>query len=83
MEGSLADGQIVNGTPKSFLPVGVRIGGRLADVVYYGAAPGQVAGMFQVNARLPLDTPRGTTVPVQLLVGNTTSQTNVFLATRP
>lgn len=83
MEGTLADGSVVLGTPKPLLPVGVRIGGRVADVTYAGAAPGLVAGMLQVNARVPADTPRGTTVPVQIIVGNATSQTNVFLATRP
>jgi uncharacterized protein (TIGR03437 family) len=83
MEGNLADGRIVTGTPKPFLPVGVRIGGRVADVTYAGAAPGLVAGMLQVNARVPADTPTGSMVPVQILIGNATSQANVFLATRP
>ena len=83
MEGTLPDGRIVQGTPKPLLPVGVRIGGRIADVTYQGAAPGLVAGMLQVNARIPEDTPRGTMVPVQITVGATTSQTNVFVATKP
>jgi uncharacterized protein (TIGR03437 family) len=83
MEGTQVDGQLVLGTPKPLLPVGVRIGGRVADVIYAGAAPGLVGGMLQVNARVPADTPRGTTVPVQLIVGTATSQPNVFLATRP
>jgi uncharacterized protein (TIGR03437 family) len=83
MEGTVADGRIVTGTPKPLLPVGVRIGGRVADVTYAGAAPSLVAGMLQVNARIPADTPRGTMVPVQILIGSATSQANVFLATRP
>lgn len=83
MEDALVDGRIVTGIPKPLLPVGVRIGGRVADVLYAGAAPGLVAGMVQVNARIPGDTPRGTTIPVQIIVGNATSQTNVFVATRP
>ena len=83
MEGTLPDGRIVLGTPKPLLPVGVRIGGRVADVTYAGAAPGLIGGMLQVNARIPADTPRGTTVPVQVLIGTATSQANVFLATRP
>lgn len=68
--------------PRPLLPIGVRIGGRVADVVYAGAAPSLVAGMIQVNARIPADTPRGTTVSVQILVGNATSQANVVLSTR-
>ena len=50
---------------------------------YAGAAPGQVAGMLQVNAVIPADTPRGTTVPVQITIGSATSQANVFVATKP
>jgi uncharacterized protein (TIGR03437 family) len=69
--------------PRPLLPVGVRIGGRVADVTYAGAAPEQVAGMLQVNVRIPADTPRGTTVPVQITVGASTSQANVLLAIRP
>ena len=79
------DGRRVTETPypRPLLPVGVRIGGRVADLTYAGAAPGLVAGMLQVNARIPADTPRGTNVPVQIIIGTATSQQNVFLATRP
>jgi uncharacterized protein (TIGR03437 family) len=79
------DGRRVTDTPfpRPLLPVGVRIGGRVADVTYAGAAPGLVAGMLQVNARVPADTPRGTNVPVQIIIGTATSQQNVFLSTRP
>lgn len=79
------DGRVVTDTPfpRPLLPVGVRIGGRVADVTYAGAAPGQVAGMIQVNARIPADTPTGTPVPIQIIVGSATSQANVFLSMRP
>jgi uncharacterized protein (TIGR03437 family) len=79
------DGRRVTETPfpRPLLPVGVRIGGRVADVTYAGAAPGLVAGMLQVNARVPTDTPRGTNVPVQIIIGTATSQQNVFVATKP
>jgi uncharacterized protein (TIGR03437 family) len=79
------DGHRVTETPfpRPLLPVGVRIGGRVADVTYAGAAPGLVAGMLQVNARIPTDTPRGTNVPVQIIIGTATSQQNVFVATKP
>ena len=85
MDRQVFDGRLVTDAPfpRPILPVGVRIGGRVADVTYSGAAPGQVAGMLQVNARIPSDTPRGTTVPVQIIVGTMTSQPNVILATRP
>ena len=85
MDRQVFDGRIVSDMPfpRPLLPVGVRIGGRIADVTYAGAAPGQVAGLIQVNARIPADTPRGATIPVQLTIGSATSQGNVFLATRP
>ena len=35
--------------PKPVLPVAVRIGGLTAEVLYAGAAPGLVAGVFQVS----------------------------------
>jgi uncharacterized protein (TIGR03437 family) len=35
------------------LPVSVTIGGQAAQVLYAGAAPGQVAGVLQINAVVP------------------------------
>jgi uncharacterized protein (TIGR03437 family) len=85
MDLPMTDGRLVVGAPfpRPLLPVGVRIGGRVADVLYYGAAPGLVGGMLQVDARVPADVVRGQMVPIQLLVGGATSQQNVFLSTRP
>jgi uncharacterized protein (TIGR03437 family) len=85
MDLPMTDGRLVVGAPfpRPLLPVGVRIGGRVADVTYYGAAPGLVGGMLQVNARVPADVVRGQMLPIQLLVGGATSQQNVFLSTRP
>ncbi len=40
--------------PKPSLPVTVTVGGQPAtDILYYGAIPFQVAGLFQVNVRVP------------------------------
>ena len=81
-----ADG-VINGTklplPKPQLPVTVQINGEPAEVLYAGAAPGQVAGMMQVNARIPADVPKGTSLPVTITVGPATSQAGVTLAIRP
>ena len=38
---------------KPVLPVSVTYGGPRCDILYAGAAPGLVAGVLQVNARLP------------------------------
>jgi uncharacterized protein (TIGR03437 family) len=39
--------------------------------------------MLQVNARIPADVVRGTSVPVVITVGNTPSQAGVTLAIKP
>jgi uncharacterized protein (TIGR03437 family) len=49
------------------------VNGKEAEVVYAGSAPAQVSGMFQVNLRIPEDTPSGV-VPIEIQVGSATSQ---------
>ena len=66
--------------PKPRLPVSVTIGGLPAEVLYAGAAPGLVAGVLQVNAKVPNGVASGNAVPVLLTVGNTTSPAGVALA---
>lgn len=68
--------------PKPRLPVTVRVGGHLAQITYVGAAPGQVAGLLQVNFRVPDAVTPGDDVPVELMVGAATSQTGVTMAVR-
>jgi uncharacterized protein (TIGR03437 family) len=77
------DGRIITDVlPRPRLPVSVTIGGQPAEVVYAGGAPGLVAGVLQVNARVPADlTPTGN-VPVVLEVGSAASQPGVTLAVR-
>jgi uncharacterized protein (TIGR03437 family) len=48
-------------------------------VQYAGAAPGAVAGLFQVNARIPLDASSGS-VPIEIHVGNAASQPGMTIA---
>jgi uncharacterized protein (TIGR03437 family) len=68
--------------PAPLLPVTVRIGGVDAEVLYAGAAPGLVAGVMQVNVRVPASAPSGTAVPVQFIVGGIKSPSGVTLAVR-
>ncbi len=77
------DGRIAaaDALPKPKLPVQVRIGGRLAEVMYAGAAPGQTAGLFQVNARIPADIPAGEAL-VEVQVGNAKSQPGITLVVK-
>lgn len=65
------------------LNVSVQIGGQNADVLYAGAAPGQLAGLLQVNARVPLGVPRGVAVPVSIAIGSASSQAGVTVAIKP
>ncbi len=59
--------------------VTVLINGKQADVLYAGGASGQVAGLLQVNVRVPADTPFGD-IPVELHVGSAASQPGVTIA---
>ncbi len=67
--------------PKPILPVGVTIGGRDAEILYYGAAPTLVAGAMQVNARIPIGTPAGN-APIILKVGQNLSPPAVTVAVK-
>jgi uncharacterized protein (TIGR03437 family) len=76
------DGQLAGATlPKPRLPIKVLIDGKAAEVRYAGAAPGQVAGLFQVNARIPDDAASGE-VPIQVQVGGASSQPGITLVVK-
>jgi trimeric autotransporter adhesin len=55
--------------PKPVLPVTVTIGGIPAVVEYAGGAPGQIAGLMQINVQIPSGVKPGGYVPVVLQVG--------------
>jgi uncharacterized protein (TIGR03437 family) len=77
------DGQLAEDPfPKPVLAVLLRIGGRNAEVLYAGAAPGLVAGVLQVNCRVPVDVVPGHAVSVVLTVGAASSEEGVTLAVR-
>ena len=68
------DGKPVTGTQTHpILPVTVTIGGQAAQVLYAGGAPGEVAGLMQVNVQIPAGIQTGDAVPVVLQVGNTSA----------
>jgi len=50
--------------------VGVSIGGIPATIQYAGGAPGQVAGLMQINVQVPNGVKPGGYVPVVLQVGD-------------
>ena len=67
-------------TKAPMLPVTVTIGGIEAAVQYAGSAPGEVAGLLQVNAVVPPGVSRGAAVPVTVSVGGIASQAGVTIA---
>jgi len=64
---------------RPLLGVTVQIDNLDADVIYDGAAPGLVAGVLQINVRLP-DGVHSGDVPVVVSVGGYPSQPGVTLA---
>jgi uncharacterized protein (TIGR03437 family) len=73
------DGKLVGSlAPVPVLPVQVLIAGVVAEVQYAGGAPGEIAGLLQINARVPAAIPAG---PQSLLVriGQASSQAGVFI----
>jgi uncharacterized protein (TIGR03437 family) len=67
---------------KPLAPVSVEIGGLPATVLYAGAAPGAIPGLFQINARISQDVTPGDSVPLRVKVGNLMSQQGVTVAVR-
>jgi uncharacterized protein (TIGR03437 family) len=65
--------------PKPLLPLSVTIDGKDALVLYAGAAPGEVAGVIQVNVVVPDGVSSGA-VPVVLKVGLASSRSDVLVS---
>jgi len=62
------------------LPVPVTIGGIDAVVQYACSAPGEVAGVLQVNATVPAGATPGAAVPITIAVGGVRSPDGVTIA---
>lgn len=74
------DGKIASAEfPRPNQTVVATVAGRDASILYAGAIPGQVAGLFQVNIQLPQDLASGNQ-PVLLTVGGIASQANLTVA---
>ena len=65
--------------PKPIANVTATVGGKPAQVTYYGAAPGEVAGLMQVNVQIPAGVQPGD-VPVVISVGGVASPSGVTLS---
>lgn len=67
--------------PTPVLGVSVTIGGvTVNDLQFAGGAPGEVAGMLQINVAIPAGVTPGSAVPVLIRVGEATSQAGVTIA---
>ena len=77
-----SDGTPASGTPPTpILPVNVTIGGvTVNELQYVGGAPGEVAGLLQINVQIPASVTPGSAVPVLIRVGGATSQSGVTIA---
>ena len=63
-------------------PVNATIADKAADVLYAGSAPGLVAGMAQINVRVPSDVSANLLAPLVLRVAGVPSQDGLTLAVR-
>jgi uncharacterized protein (TIGR03437 family) len=78
-----ADGQVTGASaPKPKAPVTVRIDAVESEILYAAAAPQAVAGVFQVNVRVPQDARAGDALPIVLTVGGARSQAGVTIAVK-
>ena len=82
IDGAMAAFDHFSDYPVPSLPVRVTVGGRPAEIQYAGAAPHAVAGLLQVNFRVPADAPTGDAVPLVLTVGDAHSPEGVTMAVR-
>lgn len=60
----------------------VEIGGRAAELFYAGSAPGLVAGVIQINARVPVELAGAGEVPVVVRFGDASTQPGITVAVR-
>lgn len=68
--------------PRPASPVRVLIGGLEAEVLYAGGAPGLVAGLIQINARVPREVVVGPSIPVVIEIAGKASPAGVTIAVR-
>jgi uncharacterized protein (TIGR03437 family) len=78
IDGRIASGGILPAPTRSAT---VLIDGKPAQVTYAGAAPGAVAGLFQVNVRIPDDATPGDAA-LEIHMGNAVSQPGMTVAVK-
>jgi len=77
------DGRLaIDVLPKPVAECAVEIGGLAARVEYCGAAPYNMPGLLQINARIDAAVAPGDAIPVRVRVGAASSQSGVTMAVR-
>jgi uncharacterized protein (TIGR03437 family) len=82
IDGNISAYSKTSGYPVPHLPVHVTVGGEPAEITYAAAAPHAVAGLLQVNFRIPAKAPVGDAIPVVLNIGNFRSTPKATMAVR-
>jgi uncharacterized protein (TIGR03437 family) len=83
MSPRMADGSLAPLSINQAVPAGavsVQILGNDAPVLYAGSAPGYVAGLLQINVRIPDATESKCSAPLMVTIGGQASQFNVTVA---
>ena len=76
-----ADGRLAQGVSSTVAQVSVAVDGQPAEVVYAGGAPDLIAGVLQVNLRLPANLRPGD-LPIVIRTGDVASQARVTVSVR-
>jgi uncharacterized protein (TIGR03437 family) len=74
------DGQIVQALANTQEPVIATIDGVGADVLYAGAVPGLLAGVVQINVRVPGGVATDAAASLVLSIGSSTAQAGVTVS---
>jgi uncharacterized protein (TIGR03437 family) len=82
VDGRLNEFSRLEDFPRPQLTPAVRIGGQTAEILYAGGAPGFLAGLMQLNVRVPILAPAGGSVTLEVSVSGAPSQSGVTMAVR-
>jgi uncharacterized protein (TIGR03437 family) len=79
---AIADGSVATDPSAAVAPVSASVGGSPADVLYAGSAPTLIAGVAQINIRIPADLPPASAAPVVLTVAGVSTPPSITVAIR-
>jgi uncharacterized protein (TIGR03437 family) len=75
-------GTITAAAGTTLLPTTATIGGLPAEVLYSGPAPGEIAGVGQVNLRVPAGVNSSPAAPISIQIGTAVTQAGATLSIR-